>query len=106
MACCRELNAKLAAYKGTPDSLKNEAKISYWAARRYLLLGAKKRTKTADLLCIFFKIDLVENAKVQNAQLDELTRLIENVWDGTPSHAALLARLIRSTRSFTVVERR
>ena len=37
--------------------------------------------------------------------LAKLMAEIESVWDGTESHAQLLSRLIRSTKSFRIEER-
>ena len=101
-AVCDELNAKLRKLDHDYISLSKAAGISYHAARRFILGGAKNRTTTAVKLCEHFGIAPSETAKPQSNGLDELTALVEKVWDGTEPHAELLAKLIKSTEHFKV----
>lgn len=100
-----ELNAKLQQSGRDYRKLSLEAGVSYHAARRFALNGAENQTETARKLCVYFGISLYETAKVQDGQLEELTSLMREVWDGSRAHAELLARLIRSTMPFKVRNR-
>lgn len=102
---CGELNAKLQRCGRDYRSLAESAGISYYAARRFILAGAINYTQTAKKLCLHFGIPTIENAKLQNNKLEELTALVEEVWDGTSPHAELLAKLIKSTKPFKVQDR-
>lgn len=98
-----ELNRRLRAYQGGASSLKKAAKINYFAARRFLKNGVSNRTEAAIALCGLFGIDKAQEP--QSEELQKLVHLVEQVWDGTPAHASLLAKLIRSTKPFAVEER-
>jgi hypothetical protein len=100
-----ELNAKLRQSDCGYQSLAASAGVGYYAARRFILHGATNCTQTAKKLCIHFGIPLAESAKPQGDKLEELTALVQEVWDGTGPHAELLAKLIRSTRAFKVQDR-
>lgn len=102
---CDELNARLRQSDCDYQSLATSANISYYAARRFVLNGARNCTQTAKKLCLHFGIPLAESAKVQGDKLGELTALVQQVWDGTGPHAELLAKLIRSTKPFKVQDR-
>lgn len=103
---CDELNTKLRQSDHNYKLLAIAAGISYDAARRFVLNGAKNQTATAEKLCLHFHIPLHETAKPQNcSKLGELTALVEEVWDGSGPHAELLAKLIKSTKPFKVQDR-
>lgn len=100
-----ELNAKLQQSGRNFRLLAESAGVSYHAARRFILNGATNRTATAERLCKYFHIPIAETANLQNPRLEELTALVGEVWDGSGPHAELLARLIKSTKSFRVQNR-
>lgn len=88
------------------DSLLSKAsKVNYFAIRRYRKDGIKSQTRGALILCKYFKININISKKMQNSDLGKLILEIEAVWDGTESHAQLLSKLIRSTKSFRIQER-
>lgn len=101
-----ELNQKLAQYCGDYRELSMASGISYDAARRFVLNGAKNWTKTAEKLCLHFCIIEKTTATDESENLQGLIQLLEQTWDGSAAHAELLAKLIISTRSFKVEERR
>lgn len=100
-----ELNAKLQASDHDYQLLARSSGVGYYAARRFVLSGAKNRTVTAEKLCLHFGIPLHITAKLQSNKLKELTSLVEEVWDGSGPHAELLGKLIKSTKSFKVQDR-
>lgn len=102
---CAALNEKLATFDGRPGDLERISGIDYYAARRFLSKGVHNQNKNTRKLCEYFKIDLEESAKVQPDPLGMLTVLLQDVWDGSVPHAELLAKLIKSTKPFKVVER-
>ncbi|WP_148278577.1 hypothetical protein [Burkholderia sp. KJ006] len=101
-----KLNEALAQYKGTPTALSRASGVDFYAARRFLNEGVGSRGKNAFRLCAFFEIEFSENAHAQEPEIVDLHKLLDEVWDGSRPHAALLAKLIESTRSYTVEERR
>jgi hypothetical protein len=101
-----KLNEALAQYKGSPTTLSTASGIDFYAARRFLLKGAGNKGSNAFRLCAFFGIDYSRNAQIEEPQIRDLHKLLDEVWDGSRPHAALLAKLIESTRSYTVEERR
>lgn len=96
-----KLNAALAQYTGSPTALSRASGVNFYAVRRLLGQGVKSQGTNALRLCAFFGIEVEESA-----QISDLHKLIDEVWDGSPSHAALLAKLIESTRSYIVEERK
>lgn len=101
-----KLNEALAQYNDTSVALSRASGADFYAVRRLRKHGAGSRGKNALLLCAFFGIHVDENARALESEIDDLHKLLDEVWDGSNSHAALLAKLIESTRSFTVEERR
>lgn len=101
-----KLNEALAQYNGTPTALSRASGVDFYAARRFLNKGAGSRGENALRLCAFFKIEVPENAHAHEPEIVDLHKLLDEVWDGSRPHAALLAKLIESTRSYTVEERR
>jgi len=85
--------------------LSKASKVNYFAIRRYRKDGIKNQTRGALMLCKYFKINMKSSNKMQNSDLAKLIAEIETVWDGTESHAQLLSKLIRSTKSFRIQER-
>ena len=85
--------------------LSKASRVNYFAIRRYRKDGAKSQTENALKLCKYFKINIYIYKKLQKNDLAKLMAEIESVWDGTESHAQLLSRLIRSTKSFRIEER-
>lgn len=100
-----KLNAALTQYKDSPTTLSKAAGIDFYAARRFLSNGVKSRSNNAFLVCAFFKIEVTKNAQIEDVQIADLHKLLDEVWDGSPPHAALLAKLMESTRPYTVEER-
>lgn len=85
--------------------LSKASKVDYFAIRRYRKGGIKSQTQGALMLCKYFKIEMKISKKMQNPGLEKLITEIASVWDGTESHAQLLSKLIRSTKSFRIQER-
>lgn len=104
-----EISAELDnCLEGCPLSnslLSKATKVNYHAIRRYRKDGVKSQTRGALVLCNFFKINMKISKKKQNPDLVKLIMEIESVWDGTESHAQLISKLIRSTKSFRIQER-
>jgi hypothetical protein len=80
------------------------AAVNYFAIRRLRESGVKNQTKNATKLCSFFKISLVDEAEVQNGQLEALIDEIGSVWDGSEAHAKLLTRLLRATKGLKIMD--
>jgi hypothetical protein len=102
---CGLLNEELSKYSGSIVSLSIKAEIDYFSARRYLNQGAKNRCSSAEKLCDFFKIEhslSAISAKSREEMYSALAGTIDEVWDGSPSHADLLIKLVRSTQPFSV----
>lgn len=104
-----EISIELAKYlEDCPLSnslLSKASKVNYHAIRRYRKDGIKSQTQGALMLCKYFKINMKISKKMQNPDLAKLITEIESVWDGTESHAQLISKLIRSTKSFRIEER-
>jgi hypothetical protein len=101
-----KLNDVLAQYKGSPTTLSRDTGVDFYAIRRFLNKGVKSRGSNAFELCAYFGIETTRNAQTEGPELHDLHKLLDEVWDGTHSHAALLAKLIESTRDYIVEERR
>src|SRR5437870_2292665 len=97
-AVAAELTRRLTEFSDGPKALARLSGINYHAARRFLQGGVHNRNKNTKKLCHFFKLDAAKTAKPQSRHLDDLTGLIQKVWDGTAPHAELLAGLIESTK--------
>lgn len=97
------LNQALEHYDGTPTELSQVTGINFYAVRRFLRFGVGSRSANAIRLCAFFKLNSEKIA--HEAAIASLHKLLDEVWDGSDPHAALLAKLIKSTRSFTIEER-
>lgn len=76
--------------------------VNYYAIRRFRKTGIHNDTDNATKLCTYFNIEIKNNKKVQNTELDKLVSALTDAWDGSESHAQLLTKLIRSTKSFRV----
>lgn len=100
-----ELNEKLLSFDQDYRDLSKAAGISYYAARRFKINGAKNQTGTAIKLCVFFGISQEKTAKLQSFSLNELIARLTDAWDGSESHAELLVNLIESTKSFKIQTR-
>lgn len=98
-----ELREVLFCCKLNPSSLSREAGIKYHAARRLLKGRLEKSSAPAIKLCVHFGIELYENAKMHaDDPLAKLTHVINEVWDGSEDHAELLAKLIKSTKNYSI----
>lgn len=75
---------------------------NYFALWRYKHKGVSSRTKAAIGLCSFFKVSTEYFVKLQNNPIDTVIGAVQEAWDGSPAHAELMARLIRSTKEFSV----
>lgn len=105
--CIRaELNDKISACKLNAKDLSCCANIDYYAARRYLKNGAKNRNTSVLLLCSFFNIEIEIPEFLQSKELQKLLEAIEDVWDGTATHAEFIAELIRSTQAYKIEGKR
>jgi hypothetical protein len=100
-----ELNEKLLNFHGRPKELADSAGINYFSARRFIVDGVKNCNANARKLCKHFGVGTQETAKQQISDLEMLTGLIDEVWDGSASHAKLIAGLIESTRPFKISKR-
>lgn len=100
-----ELSKHLQDCSLSNSELAKASKVNYFAIRRYRKNAIKSQTESAFKLCKYFRIDTFIFIKMQSIDLVKLISEIEAVWDGTESHAQLLSKLIRSTKSFRVVER-
>jgi len=97
----RRCTASLKACK-TPDrELSRLTGANYFAIRRMRDKGVGSQTKNAKLLCKFFAISGKDEVG-SRTELPDLHRIIDTTWDGTPSHAKLIASLIRSTAPFEI----
>lgn len=101
----KELNDQLSRYTLTNRALATASGADYYAIRRFRRNGAHNQTDNAEKLCSFFNIEINCNKNAQSNVLGKLVSELEAVWDGSDSHAHLLTKLIRSTRSFRVEER-
>lgn len=102
---CAALNDALRQYKDTPTSLARLSGVDYYAIRRFLKSGVKNKNNNALLLCAVFGIEVNKSAKPHSETLVALQRLLEDVWDGSQGHAALLTQLIESTQPYIVKKR-
>lgn len=102
----RELNEQLTQSKLSYDQLASASGVGYYAIRRFKLNGVHNQSTNAKKLCCFFKIALEFEVKVQPDQFTKLVSELASVWDGSEPHAKLLAKLIRSTKSFRVEGRK
>jgi hypothetical protein len=100
----QQIEKCLGEYK-SPGSLAKEAGINYFAARRFINFGIHNRSKNAEILRIFFGVELHKTAKIQNPRMRTLTERLCNVWDGTEAHAQLIEKLIESTKPFRIEDR-
>ena len=101
-----ELNEKITACKLSAGELSSCSKINYYAARRYLIRGVKKRNNSALKLCTYFNISTEIPNIMQCKELMKVLETVEDVWDGTTIHAEFIDSLIRSTKSYKVEGRR
>ena len=101
-----KLNEALAKYAGSPTALSKESGVDFYAVRRFLNNGVNSRGTNALRLCAFFGIETTRNAQIDGIGIGDLHKLLDEVWDGTRPHAALLAELIESTRGYIVKKRR
>ena len=101
-----KLNEALAQYKDSPTALSRASGVDFYAIRRFLSNGVNSRGTNALRLCAYFGIETTRNAQFDGIEIDELHKLLDEIWDGTRSHAALLAELIESTRGYIVKRRR
>jgi hypothetical protein len=101
-----KLNEALAQYTGSPTALSRDSGVNFYVIRRALGQGVKSRGKNALRLCAYFGIRIEKNAHVERREIDDLHKLLDDVWDGTRPHALLLEKLIESTRDYIVEDRR
>jgi|SRR5665647_2183784 len=102
----RQVNDRLRLCKLNNTELSKASFIDYYAIRRFRLNGVQNKSGNAIKLCTYFKIPHEATAKVQPDDLSKLVAEIKAVWDGSEPHAKLLTNLIRSTKSFKVVDNR
>ncbi|MBA3022632.1 MAG: hypothetical protein KKG03_03460 [Gammaproteobacteria bacterium] len=102
----KELNEQLFQSKLSHEELASASGVSYYAIRRFRLSGVLNQSANSRKLCIFFNINTDIDVKVQPDQFAKLVSELASVWDGSESHAKLLAKLIRSTKSFRVEGRK
>lgn len=101
-----KLNEALDKYTGSPTALSKASGVDFYAARRFLSNGVNSRGNNALRLCAYFGIETTRNAQIGDPEIGDLHKLLDEVWDGTRPHAALLAELIESTRGYIVKKRR
>lgn len=102
----RELNEQLAQNKLSYKQLAAASGVSYHAVRRFTLNGVHNQSDNTRKLCSYFNIPIEFGKKVQPDQFAKLVAELESAWDGSDSHANLIAKLIRSTKSFRVEGRK
>jgi hypothetical protein len=102
----RELNERLTQSKLSHDKLASASGVGYYAIRRFRLSGVHNQSVNSRKLCSFFNIPIEIDIKVQPDQFTKLVSELASVWDGSEPHAKLLAKLIRSTKSFRVEGRK
>lgn len=102
----RELNEQLAQSKLSHKQLSIASGADYHAVRRFTLNGAHNQSGNARKLCSYFNITIEISQKVQPDQFAKLVSELASAWDGSDSHANLIAKLIRSTKSFRVEGRK
>lgn len=102
----RDLNEQLAQCKLSYNQIASASGVGYYAIRRLKLGGVHNQSSNAKKLCGFFNISTEFDVKVQPDVLAKLVSELTAVWDGTEPHAKLLAKLIRSTKSFKVEGRK
>ena len=100
-----ELLAKLKQCDLDTGTLSAAVGVSYHAIWRFRKNGIFNRCKNALRLCTFFKID-TETAKAVAGDNEGILRAVRKAWDGSESHAELLAELILSTAPFSVTRRK
>lgn len=100
----RQLNEKLHLCKQNHSALSKDSGVDYYAIRRFSLDGVHNKTESAKKLCTYFEILYESTEKVQPDELSKLVSELKTVWDGSEPHAKLLTNLIRSTKSFKVVD--
>lgn len=98
-----DLNRALKECSLSLRALANGAGCDYFAVRRFKKDGVLNRSKAALCLCRFYKISTGVPEKVQIKSIGTVIEAVQEVWDGSDAHAELMARLIRSTREFTVL---
>jgi hypothetical protein len=101
-----KLNEALDKYTGTPTALSEASGVDFYAIRRFLSNGVNSRGNNARRLCAYFGIETTRNAQTDGLEIGDLHKLLDEVWDGSRPHAALLAELIESTRGYIVKKRR
>ena len=99
------LQAKIGSCGLSHMQLKNAVNIDYHAIHRFAKRGIKNSSTNAIILCEHFKIDINKYANMQIIDKSDIERTIEDVWDGTPSHADLIIELIKSTKKFRIDQR-
>lgn len=97
-----ELNERLKDSSYDANSLKSKAKISYHAARRILLGHTKNRTESALKVCTSLGISLDLPKKLQTDTGQAMIEAINDVWDGSASHAQVIIDLIKVSASFKI----
>lgn len=101
-----ELNQCLGSCTLSYQQLSEGARISYHAARRYLISQQVKHfNDSAKALCLFFGVETGKTEKLQTNPLEWMSKTIQDVWDGSEPHAKLIIELIKSTKSFKVDQR-
>jgi hypothetical protein len=102
----KDLNEKLRQCQLNNGALSKASGVNYHAIRRLRKQGVHNQSANAKMLCTYFKIALDSNVKLQTDEFSKLVSELESAWDGSESHAKLLTKLIRSTKSFRVEGRK
>lgn len=100
-----DLRRCLDACKLSYKELSAVSGVSYDAARRYLLKERiRNRTSSAEALCRFFKVPLVESANLQSDPMAKMTSALRDIWDGSDPHAEFIVELIKTTKSYKIAK--
>lgn len=100
-----DLRRCLDACKLSYKELSAVSGVSYDAARRYILKERiKNRTSSAEALCRFFQVPLVESAILQSDPMAKMTSALRDIWDGSEPHAEFIVELIKTTRSYKIAK--
>lgn len=97
-----ELQNRLKSSEVSLRQVSKDSGVDYYAVRRYAYGQGKNRTTNAIRLCNYYGIATEVAEARMDAREQELIDIIRTVWDGTPSHAKLLLRLIQCADGVSV----